>query len=176
MQKHRGRTRRLSGGFIGGPRLRERRAGRRGARRSQGFGRGRGGFDAGQQAHSPGGRDPGQGRAIRRGSCSTGRHQIPDDVITIIPRHIAKKYRVVPVFKTEGKVAVAIADPSNLNTIDTLTICSTRKSSCAWRRSRTSKPRSTNITNKPASSDHLLRSFCVRVVGSFVEDSVPGRI
>ena len=47
--------------------------------------------------------------------------QIPDDVIDIIPRHIAKKYRVVPVFKTEGKVAVAIADPSDLNTIDTLT-------------------------------------------------------
>ena len=47
--------------------------------------------------------------------------QIPDDVIAIIPRHIAKKYRVVPVFKTEGKVAVAIADPSDLNTIDSLT-------------------------------------------------------
>ncbi|MFZ0827021.1 MAG: ATPase, T2SS/T4P/T4SS family [Verrucomicrobiia bacterium] len=46
--------------------------------------------------------------------------QIPDDVIAIIPRHIAKKYRVVPVFKTENKVAVAIADPSDLNTIDTL--------------------------------------------------------
>jgi len=72
--------------------------------------------------------------------------QIPDDVIAIIPRHIAKKYRVVPVFKTEDKVAVAIADPSDLNTIDTLTHCSTRKSSCAWRRRRTLKPRSTNIT------------------------------
>ena len=47
--------------------------------------------------------------------------KIPDDVISIIPRHIAKKYRVVPVFKTDGKVAVAIADPSDLNTIDTLT-------------------------------------------------------
>ena len=47
--------------------------------------------------------------------------QIPDDVISIIPRHTAKKYRVVPVFKSEGKVAVAIADPSDLNTIDTLT-------------------------------------------------------
>ena len=46
--------------------------------------------------------------------------QVPDDVIAIIPRHIAKKYRVIPVFKTEGKVAVAIADPSDLNTIDTL--------------------------------------------------------
>ena len=49
-----------------------------------------------------------------------GTIQIPDDVIAIIPRHIAKKYRVVPVFKTENKVAVAIADPSDLNTIDTL--------------------------------------------------------
>jgi len=47
--------------------------------------------------------------------------RIPDDVITIIPRHIAKKYRVIPVFKSDGKVAVAIADPSDLNTIDTLT-------------------------------------------------------
>ncbi|MGA3163813.1 MAG: type II/IV secretion system protein, partial [Verrucomicrobiota bacterium] len=47
--------------------------------------------------------------------------KIPDDVIAIIPRHIAKKYRVVPVFKSDGKVAVAIADPSDLNTIDTLT-------------------------------------------------------
>ena len=47
--------------------------------------------------------------------------KIPDDVISIIPRNIAKKYRVIPVFKTDNKVAVAIADPSDLNTIDTLT-------------------------------------------------------
>jgi type IV pilus assembly protein PilB len=47
--------------------------------------------------------------------------KIPDDVISIIPRHIAKKYRVVPILKTDGKVAVAIADPSDLNTIDSLT-------------------------------------------------------
>ncbi|MGO9478741.1 MAG: GspE/PulE family protein [Limisphaerales bacterium] len=49
-----------------------------------------------------------------------GAMKIPDEVIAIIPRHIAKKYRVVPVFKSENKVAVAIADPSDLNTIDTL--------------------------------------------------------
>jgi general secretion pathway protein E/type IV pilus assembly protein PilB len=47
--------------------------------------------------------------------------KIPDEVIAVIPRHIAKKYRVVPVFKSEGKVAVALADPSDLNTIDSLT-------------------------------------------------------
>ena len=50
-----------------------------------------------------------------------GNLKIEDDVIAIVPRDIAKKYRVIPVFKTEGKVAVAIADPSDLNTIDSLT-------------------------------------------------------
>jgi general secretion pathway protein E/type IV pilus assembly protein PilB len=47
--------------------------------------------------------------------------KIEDDVIAIIPRHVAKKYRVIPIFKNDGKVAVAIADPSDLNTIDSLT-------------------------------------------------------
>ncbi len=47
--------------------------------------------------------------------------KIEDDVIAMVPRDIARKYRVIPVFKAEGKVAVAIADPSDLNTIDSLT-------------------------------------------------------
>lgn len=50
-----------------------------------------------------------------------GNIRIEDDVIAIVPRDIARKYRVVPVFQTDGKVAVAIADPSDLNTIDSLT-------------------------------------------------------
>ena len=47
--------------------------------------------------------------------------KIEDEVISIIPRHVAKKYRVIPVFQSDHKVAVAIADPSDLNTIDSLT-------------------------------------------------------
>jgi general secretion pathway protein E/type IV pilus assembly protein PilB len=50
-----------------------------------------------------------------------GAMKIPDDIIAIIPRHVAKKYRVIPVMKTDGKIAVAISDPSDLNTIDSLT-------------------------------------------------------
>jgi general secretion pathway protein E/type IV pilus assembly protein PilB len=46
--------------------------------------------------------------------------KIEDDVIAIVPRDIAKKYRVIPVLKADGKVAVAIADPSDLNTLDSL--------------------------------------------------------
>ena len=47
--------------------------------------------------------------------------KIEDEVIATIPRHIAKKYRVVPVYKHDGNLTVAIADPSDLATIDSLT-------------------------------------------------------
>src|SRR5438034_2548167 len=46
--------------------------------------------------------------------------KIPDEVIAAVPRHIARKYRVVPVFKHDGSLTVAIADPSDLDTIDSL--------------------------------------------------------
>jgi len=41
-------------------------------------------------------------------------------VIGSIPFHIAWKYKIIPVEKTEGRIVIAIADPSELNTIDTL--------------------------------------------------------
>jgi type IV pilus assembly protein PilB len=50
-----------------------------------------------------------------------GELQISDDVIATIPRHIARKYRVVPVFKHDSTLTVAMADPSDLATIDSLT-------------------------------------------------------
>ena len=50
-----------------------------------------------------------------------GAMKIDDEVISIIPRHIARKYRAIPLFKSEGKIAVAISDPSDINTIDSLT-------------------------------------------------------
>jgi len=46
--------------------------------------------------------------------------KIADDVISTIPRHIARKYRVVPVFKHDSTLTVAIADPSDISTIDSL--------------------------------------------------------
>ena len=46
--------------------------------------------------------------------------KIADDVIAMIPRHIARKYRVVPVYKHDNSVTVALADPSDLDTIDSL--------------------------------------------------------
>ncbi len=46
--------------------------------------------------------------------------KIEDDVIAAIPRHIAKKYRVVPVFKNDAGLTVALADPSDIATVDAL--------------------------------------------------------
>ena len=46
--------------------------------------------------------------------------KISDDVIASVPRHIARKYRAVPVFKHDNNLTVAVADPSDLDTIDSL--------------------------------------------------------
>jgi len=50
-----------------------------------------------------------------------GELKIADDAISAIPRHIARKYRVVPVYKHDSSLTVALADPSDLDTIDSLT-------------------------------------------------------
>jgi general secretion pathway protein E/type IV pilus assembly protein PilB len=46
--------------------------------------------------------------------------KIEDDVIACVPRHIAKKYRVVPVYKHDSTLTIALADPSDLATVDSL--------------------------------------------------------
>ena len=51
---------------------------------------------------------------------SFGDLRLTDDVIAAVPRHIAKRYRAVPVSKMGDTVAIAISDPSDLDTIDSL--------------------------------------------------------
>ena len=51
---------------------------------------------------------------------SFGDLRLTDDVIAAVPRHIAKRYRAVPVSKSGDTVAIAISDPSDLDTIDSL--------------------------------------------------------
>jgi type IV pilus assembly protein PilB len=46
--------------------------------------------------------------------------QIEDDVIAAVRRDIAKKYRVIPVYKHENTLTVALADPSDIATVDAL--------------------------------------------------------
>ncbi len=47
--------------------------------------------------------------------------QIGVEVISAVPRHIAKKYRIVPVASHGDSLTVALADPADLSTIDSLT-------------------------------------------------------
>lgn len=46
--------------------------------------------------------------------------KITDDVLAAVPRHIAKRYKVVPVFIHDHSVVIAISDPSDLSTLDSL--------------------------------------------------------
>ena len=46
--------------------------------------------------------------------------KIADDAIAAVPRHVARRFNVVPVYKTEMGVVVALADPSDLDVLDGL--------------------------------------------------------
>jgi general secretion pathway protein E/type IV pilus assembly protein PilB len=46
--------------------------------------------------------------------------RLTDDVIQAVPRHIAKKYNVVPLYRHDNSVTVAVSDPSDLDTLDSL--------------------------------------------------------
>ena len=45
---------------------------------------------------------------------------ISDEVIAAVPRHVARKYRVIPVYKHDNSLTVALSDPSDIATIDAL--------------------------------------------------------
>src|SRR6266480_6832323 len=49
-----------------------------------------------------------------------GEMRLTDEVISAIPRHIAKKYSVVPLYRHDNTVTVALSDPSDLDTLDSL--------------------------------------------------------
>ena len=49
-----------------------------------------------------------------------GEMRLPDEVISAVPRHIAKKYNVVPIYRHDNTVTVAVSDPSDLDTLDSL--------------------------------------------------------
>lgn len=46
--------------------------------------------------------------------------KIGDDVISSVPRHIAKRYRAVPVSKHDHTIAIALSDPGDLDAMDNL--------------------------------------------------------
>ncbi|NLB59788.1 MAG: Flp pilus assembly complex ATPase component TadA [Lentisphaerae bacterium] len=47
-------------------------------------------------------------------------HEVPPDVIQQVPAAIARRYKVVPVFDSDNTLTVALADPLNIETLDSL--------------------------------------------------------
>lgn len=45
---------------------------------------------------------------------------IPQDVLDAVPGEVARRYRVVPVFKTDSTLTVALGDPLDVDTLDSL--------------------------------------------------------
>ena len=47
-------------------------------------------------------------------------YTIPEEVIQSIPSEIARQYKVVPVMRSDGTIIVAMSDPTDLETLDSL--------------------------------------------------------
>ncbi|HUK83060.1 MAG TPA: type II secretion system ATPase GspE [Verrucomicrobiae bacterium] len=47
-------------------------------------------------------------------------YRVPDDVLAMVPRHIARRYKVVPIYKHDNTLTVAISDPLDVDTVDSL--------------------------------------------------------
>src|SRR5438132_2337518 len=47
-------------------------------------------------------------------------YRVPDDVIALVPRHIARRYKIVPIYKHDNTLTVAISDPLDVDTVDSL--------------------------------------------------------
>ncbi len=47
-------------------------------------------------------------------------YRVPDEVVAMVPRHIARRYKIVPVYKHDNTLTVAISDPLDVDTVDSL--------------------------------------------------------
>jgi general secretion pathway protein E/type IV pilus assembly protein PilB len=47
-------------------------------------------------------------------------YKVPEEVIDLVPRHIARRYKIIPVYKHDNTLTVAISDPLDVDTVDSL--------------------------------------------------------
>jgi type IV pilus assembly protein PilB len=47
-------------------------------------------------------------------------YRVPDDVLALVPKHVARRYKIVPVGKHDNTLTVAISDPLDVDTVDSL--------------------------------------------------------
>jgi general secretion pathway protein E/type IV pilus assembly protein PilB len=47
-------------------------------------------------------------------------YRVPDEILAMVPRHVARRYKIVPVYKHDSTLTVAISDPLDVDTVDSL--------------------------------------------------------
>ena len=47
-------------------------------------------------------------------------YRVPDDVLALVPKHVARRYKIIPIYKHENTLTVAISDPLDVDTVDSL--------------------------------------------------------
>src|SRR5262249_17436792 len=60
------------------------------------------------------------GRCLNVPPVNVGKVRVPEEILDLVPRDMAKTHRLVPIGKLDKKVFVAMADPTNLLAIDGL--------------------------------------------------------
>src|SRR6202008_3908310 len=60
------------------------------------------------------------GRCLNTPPVNLTRLRVPEDVMSIVPREMAKANKLVPIARLDGKLFVAMADPTNVLAVDDL--------------------------------------------------------
>src|SRR5262245_25834024 len=47
-------------------------------------------------------------------------YRVPEDVLALVPKHVARRYKIVPIYKHDNTLTVAISDPLDVDTVDSL--------------------------------------------------------
>src|SRR2546430_17139745 len=61
-----------------------------------------------------------RGRCLNPPPVNLSRLRVPEDVMSLVPREMAKANRLVPIARLDGKLFVAMADPTNVLAVDDL--------------------------------------------------------
>src|SRR5438309_9023114 len=60
------------------------------------------------------------GRCLNTPRVNLAKLRVPDDVMSLVPRDMAKANKLVPIARLNGKLFVAMADPTNVLAVDDL--------------------------------------------------------
>src|ERR1700726_371591 len=60
------------------------------------------------------------GRCLNTPPINLGKLRVPEEIMSIVPREMAKANKLVPIARLNGKLFVAMADPTNVLAVDDL--------------------------------------------------------